>query len=176
MKITKSNGEYLELRNLDYESLKIKEDEFNWLYILFSVQNEYMKWWEIDACMTSSDLKRLADWFKDLSFGYTIEDLFFTNEQYFHFELLSKNESTMTIKVCFIQHLAPTYFHENGIECFITFDLTSSELKQISDSLERDYLNTPIRNLDRIYLNIPSREDRKKNKENPTINQKIIIE
>lgn len=142
------NNQTVELKITNYQYPEITDGDWdsNWLNIYLKVKSDIGNWQTVDPSLTTWDVKRLINWFDNLSNNIQPEytDICFL-EPNISFELMDSFDSkTKTIRIKFDFESLPQSATDDK-EYFVDFIADNYELKSIVVDLQKELEKYPER-------------------------------
>lgn len=134
------------ITNYQYPDTTDKEWDGNWLNIYLNVKSKLGNWQTIDPSLTTWEVQRIIEWFKELSESRIPESniLEFT-EPNLSFSLLeNSNVKYKRIRIIFDLESRPKSAIE-GNEYFVDFIADETELKRLFNELSSELKKFPTR-------------------------------
>ncbi|MGZ5247459.1 MAG: WapI family immunity protein, partial [Flavitalea sp.] len=135
------DGQAVELKILgyQYESDFDNEWDANWLRIYLKVESEFGFWQTVDSSLTTWEIRKILEWFNELSQNIIVEDYELTFiEPNLAFELLDINDEFKLIQIKFEAESKPKSAIAEE-EYFVNFYFSNKDLSKIVSDLTLEF-------------------------------------
>lgn len=142
-----------ELRVAGYQFPGFSGDEFdaNWLVVEGRVAPADERAWEFrDPALLTWEVERLSDWLKALASGQAVEEGEGFLEPNVRFEIVKREEVTITLRVYFELEARPPWFFADAAgmdDLWIDLRVDTDDLRAAAEDLRRDLTRFPPRSL-----------------------------
>jgi hypothetical protein len=142
-----------ELRVAGYQFPGFLGDVFddNWLMVKIRVVPADDRPWESeDPSLLTWEVDRLSNWLEALAFGHAVEDEEDFLEPNLRFEVVERDEDTITIRVYFELESRPPWFFANDAgraDLWVDLRVDGEDLRAAAEDLRRDLARFPPRGL-----------------------------
>jgi hypothetical protein len=146
MKFIGKDGQEVELKILGYQFDTDFDNEWdaNWLRIYLNVKSNVGHWQTVDPSLLTEEVKRLTQWFADLSNEKEVDTEVDFIEPNLSFQLLDSSKDNKTIQIKFDVESKPQSA-DDVKDYQIAFAFTNDELSEIANGLLVELDRFPFR-------------------------------
>ena len=142
------DNQKVELKIMGYQFPEINTPgdwDSNWLSVYIDVHSKIDNWQTVDPSLTTSEVREIIKWFRDLSLNKEVEyaQLGFI-EPNLEFNLIDKDSNLKHIKMIFNAESKPKSAREDEEYC-VDFRLSNNDLAKAADELENGLEKYPER-------------------------------
>tara|TARA_R110000868_G_scaffold31045_1_gene114109 strand:+ start:45 stop:491 length:447 start_codon:yes stop_codon:yes gene_type:complete len=148
MKFNGINNQCVEFKITNYEFPKITDCEYdsNWLLIYLDVKSDCGNWKTSHPSLLTRDVKRIIEWFKELSENIRTENSLDFLEPNIAFELLEFRTDKKLIRILFDLESRPQNANDEK-EYFVDCEMDNNTLKKVATELKKEAEPFPERAL-----------------------------
>jgi len=153
------NNQTVEFKITNYQFPEITDCEYdsNWLLVYLKVKSDCGNWETVDPSLLVSDLKRMIEWFEELSNDIeTDSDSLVFMEPNLEFELTKKIANKKRIRITFdLESRHPNA--KDDEEFYVDCEFNNAELKQIVSELRIEaelFPERAIRNRKKSFIDV----------------------
>lgn len=146
-----NNAEFeLSVKNYEFASNDLKEDDLDWLNIYCRIKSSKSSWEFTHPILTTWEVEQLAEWMKSIAENEVNNQVIQFIEPCLQLSLVENLDSSVVVKVCFDLEARPSWVTQDMGKFCIDFEIHKNDLYLAADSLLQELSHFPNRENERI--------------------------